>query len=89
MRQHNGLLQAQTNLKVVTNAGGPGIACADACEAAGLTVDPIPTKTRRMLARLLPREATTAAPRLARAPAPSPAGPRRPRPGRNGYRERR
>ena len=39
---------------VVTNAGGPGIACADACEAAGLTVDPLPTKTRRRLARHLP-----------------------------------
>ena len=41
------------------------------------------------LLRLLPREATTTAPRLARAPAPSPGGPRRPRPSRNGYRERR
>jgi acetyl coenzyme A synthetase (ADP forming)-like protein len=47
---------------VVTNAGGPGIACADACEAAGLKVEPLPTKTRRRLARHLPREATTTNP---------------------------
>ena len=26
---------------IVTNAGGPGIACADACAAAGLRVEPI------------------------------------------------
>jgi acetyl coenzyme A synthetase (ADP forming)-like protein len=47
---------------IVTNAGGPGIACADACEAAGLSVEPLPTKTRRRLARHLPREATTTNP---------------------------
>jgi acetyl coenzyme A synthetase (ADP forming)-like protein len=47
---------------VVTNAGGPGIACADACDAAGLTVDPLPTRTRRRLARHLPHEATTTNP---------------------------
>jgi acetate---CoA ligase (ADP-forming) len=47
---------------IVTNAGGPGITCADACEAAGLRVEPLPTKTRRRLARHLPREATTTNP---------------------------
>jgi acetyl coenzyme A synthetase (ADP forming)-like protein len=47
---------------IVTNAGGPGIACADACEAAGLSVEPLPTKTRRRLARHLPHEATTTNP---------------------------
>lgn len=47
---------------IVTNAGGPGIACADACEAAGLRVESLPTKTRRRLARHLPREATTTNP---------------------------
>jgi acyl-CoA synthetase (NDP forming) len=47
---------------IVTNAGGPGIACADACEAARLSVQPLPTKTRRRLARHLPREATTTNP---------------------------
>jgi acetate---CoA ligase (ADP-forming) len=47
---------------ILTNAGGPGIACADACEAAGLRVEPLPTKTRRRLGRHLPREATTTNP---------------------------
>jgi len=47
---------------IVTNAGGPGIACADACEAAGLHVEPLPTKTRRRLGRHLPREAVTTNP---------------------------
>jgi acetyl coenzyme A synthetase (ADP forming)-like protein len=47
---------------IVTNAGGPGITCADACEAAGLRVEPLPTKTRRRLGHHLPREATTANP---------------------------
>jgi acyl-CoA synthetase (NDP forming)/RimJ/RimL family protein N-acetyltransferase len=47
---------------IVTNAGGPGIACADACEAAGLSVGPLPTKTRRRLGRRLPLEAATANP---------------------------
>jgi len=47
---------------IVTNAGGPGIACADACEAGGLRVEPLPTKTRRRLGRHLPREAATSNP---------------------------
>ena len=36
---------------VVTNAGGPGILCADACEAAGLRVEPLSDATRAALAR--------------------------------------
>ena len=55
-------LPAGDRVGIVTNAGGPGIACADACEAAGLRVEPLPTKTRRRLARHLPREATTTNP---------------------------
>jgi acetate---CoA ligase (ADP-forming) len=47
---------------VVTNAGGPGIACADACEAAGLSVEPIAARTRRRIAAELPREASVANP---------------------------
>ena len=47
---------------IVTNAGGPGIACADACEAAGLRVDQLAGQTRRRLARHLPREAATGNP---------------------------
>jgi acetyl coenzyme A synthetase (ADP forming)-like protein len=55
-------LPAGDRVGIVTNAGGPGIACADACEAAGLRVEPLPTKTRRRLGRHLPREATTTNP---------------------------
>ena len=35
---------------VLTNAGGPGIACEDACEAAGLRVQPLSDATRKQLA---------------------------------------
>ena len=47
---------------VVTNAGGPGISCADACAAAGLRVDPVGESTRGRLAAHLPPEATTTNP---------------------------
>jgi acetyl coenzyme A synthetase (ADP forming)-like protein len=42
---------------IVTNAGGPAILCADACEAAGLTVPELSEKTRAQLAAFLPRTA--------------------------------
>ncbi|MDQ3770548.1 MAG: GNAT family N-acetyltransferase [Actinomycetota bacterium] len=44
---------------IVTNAGGPGILCADACEAAGLTVGPLPDDVRTKLEEFLPAEAST------------------------------
>jgi acyl-CoA synthetase (NDP forming) len=47
---------------IVTNAGGPGIACADACAAAGLHVEPIARRTQRALAGRLPAEAAVANP---------------------------
>jgi len=47
---------------IVTNAGGPGIMCADACEAAGLEVAQLPRALRAELASFLPREASTANP---------------------------
>jgi acyl-CoA synthetase (NDP forming) len=47
---------------IVTNAGGPGILCADACEAGGLEVAKLPAKVRRRLAGLLPAEASLANP---------------------------
>jgi acetate---CoA ligase (ADP-forming) len=47
---------------IVTNAGGPGIACADACAAAGLRVEPITARSRRKIAAHLPREASAANP---------------------------
>ena len=37
---------------IITNAGGPGIMCADACEAAGLEVPPLPEEVPGELARL-------------------------------------
>ena len=47
---------------VLTNAGGPGIACADACEAAGLRIEALSEATRDRLAEGLPAEASTANP---------------------------
>jgi len=55
-------LPAGNRIAILTNAGGPGIACADACAAAGLRVEPLPTKTRRRLGQHLPAEATTTNP---------------------------
>ncbi len=42
---------------IITNAGGPGIMCADACEAGGLEVPELPEDVRDRLAELLPAEA--------------------------------
>ena len=42
---------------ILTNAGGPGILAADACEAAGLPLAALGSKTRTALAALLPKEA--------------------------------
>ena len=47
---------------VLTNAGGPGIVCADACEAAGLRIEPLSEATRAQLAEGLPAEAATTNP---------------------------
>jgi acetyl coenzyme A synthetase (ADP forming)-like protein len=43
---------------IVTNAGGPAILCADACEVAGLTVPELSQKLRSQLAASLPRTAS-------------------------------
>jgi acyl-CoA synthetase (NDP forming) len=42
---------------IISNAGGPAILCADACEAAGLSVPEFSEKTRARLAAFLPRTA--------------------------------
>jgi acetate---CoA ligase (ADP-forming) len=42
---------------IVTNAGGPGILCADACEASGLKVPELAGPTRTRLAGFLPAAA--------------------------------
>ncbi len=47
---------------IVTDAGGPGILCADACEADGLDVVPLSEATRASLAKLLAEEASVANP---------------------------
>jgi acetyl coenzyme A synthetase (ADP forming)-like protein len=47
---------------IVTNAGGPGILAADACEAAGLSVVQLSASTRRALSAFLPAEANVANP---------------------------
>jgi acetyl coenzyme A synthetase (ADP forming)-like protein len=47
---------------LLTNAGGLGILCADACEAAGLELPPLAESTREALAELLPEEASLANP---------------------------
>jgi acyl-CoA synthetase (NDP forming) len=55
-------LPAGTRVAVVTNAGGPGIMCADACQAAGLDVVELPPHVRARLARFLAPEASLANP---------------------------
>lgn len=43
---------------IVTNAGGPGILCADACEAGGLQVPELSDTTKARLAAFLPASAS-------------------------------
>lgn len=43
---------------IITNAGGPGIMCADTCEAAGLSVPMLSDEVRERLAAFLPPEAS-------------------------------
>ena len=47
---------------IVTNAGGPAILCADACEADGLVVEPLGQAARAALAAVLPAEASVTNP---------------------------
>jgi acetate---CoA ligase (ADP-forming) len=47
---------------VLTNAGGLGILCADACEAAGLELPDLSDETREALAALVPADASLANP---------------------------
>ncbi|HEX2296729.1 MAG TPA: GNAT family N-acetyltransferase [Actinomycetota bacterium] len=47
---------------ILTNAGGLGILCADACEAAGLTVPDLADETKAALRELLPAEASVGNP---------------------------
>jgi acetyl coenzyme A synthetase (ADP forming)-like protein len=47
---------------IVTNAGGPGILCADACEAGGLVVPELSSATRQRLSAFLPPQASLSNP---------------------------
>ena len=47
---------------ILTNAGGLGILCADACEAAGLLLSDLSSQTRERLGSILPAEASVANP---------------------------
>jgi acetyl coenzyme A synthetase (ADP forming)-like protein len=53
---------AGNRVALVTNAGGLGILCADACEAAGLTLPSLSEETQRRLREVLPAEASIANP---------------------------
>ena len=51
-------LPAGNRVAIVTNAGGPGIMIADACEATGLAVTPLDPATETELRTRLPEEAS-------------------------------
>jgi len=55
-------LPAGRRVAIVTNAGGPGILTADACDAAGLTVAEVTASSRARLATFLPPTASLANP---------------------------
>ena len=55
-------LPAGRRVGILTNAGGPGIMCADACEAAGLEVPELPEEVRDSLREFLAPEAALANP---------------------------
>jgi acetyl coenzyme A synthetase (ADP forming)-like protein len=55
-------LPSGRNVGVLTNAGGLGILCADACESAGLALAQLSAETRAALAAVLPAEASIANP---------------------------
>jgi acetyl coenzyme A synthetase (ADP forming)-like protein len=53
---------AGRRVAIVTNAGGPGILCADTCEATGLAVPVLSEDVRSRLAAILPAAAATGNP---------------------------
>jgi len=66
-------IPAGARVAIVTNAGGPGILCADACQAAGLEVVELTQDVRRLLGAFLAPEASLGNPidMIATAPAES------------------
>lgn len=55
-------LPAGHRVAILTNAGGPGILAADACQSHGLIVSDLSATTREALGQLLPAEASVANP---------------------------
>ena len=55
-------LPAGDGVAILTNAGGLGILCADACEAVGLSVPELSSQTVEALRAMLPAEASVANP---------------------------
>jgi len=55
-------LPAGRRVGIVTNAGGPGILCADTCEAGGLEIVPLSEELRGRLAAFLPPAVATGNP---------------------------
>jgi acyl-CoA synthetase (NDP forming) len=55
-------LPAGRRVGVITNAGGLGILCADACDAAGLELPPLAPETETAMRAVLPAEASVANP---------------------------
>ncbi len=55
-------LPAGDRIGIITNAGGPAVLLADACEAQGLTVPELPVEARARLESFLPKEAATSNP---------------------------
>jgi acyl-CoA synthetase (NDP forming) len=53
---------AGNRVAILTNAGGPAILCADACEAGGLVVPPLPDTVRKALAASMPAAGSTGNP---------------------------
>jgi len=51
-----------SRIGIVTNAGGPAILCADACEGEGLTVPMLDAKSKAALREFLPAEASVTNP---------------------------
>jgi len=64
-------LPAGNRVAIVTNAGGPGILCADACEAHGLLLPPLALETVESLRQFLPATAVLENPIDLTASAPS------------------
>src|SRR5438093_392112 len=55
-------LPAGRRIGIITNAGGPGILCTDACEANGLTVPELSETTKPKLQQFLPASASLSNP---------------------------